>query len=62
MVDEGGYPGRQDPDAGQVELLRFALKSSFQGTDQAEFEMHVTSLSSIHPRYLDNTAHQVAVE
>ena len=60
MGDEGGYPGRQDPDAGQVYLLRFALNSSFQGTDQAEFNMHATSLYSVHHQDFDTTSHQVA--
>ena len=40
--------------------LHFELKLLFRGTDQAEFEIHTTSLSSVHSRDLDATSHQLA--
>ena len=40
--------------------LHFVLNILLQGTDQAEFEMHVNSLSSAQPQDFDATAHQVA--
>ena len=42
--------------------LHFALNVSFWRTGRTEFDMHVTSLSSVHLRDLYNTAHQVAAE
>ena len=39
--------------------LHFSLNAPFRGAEQTEFETHVTALSSIHLRDLDNTAHKV---
>ena len=57
---KGCIPSNELPTLVKLTPHHFALNTSFQGTDRAEFEMHATSLYSIHPRYFDATAHQVA--
>ena len=42
--------------------LHFALNTSLWGTDREKFEMHITSISSVHPRDMDTTANQVTAE
>ena len=42
--------------------LHFACNMAFQGTFQEKLGVHVTALSSCHPRYLDILLHKVAQE
>ena len=41
-------------------LPQFAMNTSLRRTDQTEFEMHATSLSSVQPPDFDATSHQVS--
>ena len=42
--------------------LHYACKAAFQDTSRREFETHVTSLSSVHPRDFDVTARKAATK
>ena len=57
---KGEIPYRGIPMLVKLIPLHFALNTSLQGTYRAEFEMHVNSLSSVHPQDFDATSHQVA--
>ena len=57
---EGDIPSGRLQKSVKFNPLHFTLNILFQGTDRAEFEMHVILLSSVHSLELDTTAHQVA--
>ena len=42
--------------------LHFSYNTAFQGTSCRDFETHITSISSCHPRNFDTTTHEVATE
>ena len=60
MGSEGGDNVRKATNDGQVNPAHFALDTSFCETERADFEMHVTSLSSVYPQDFEPTARQVA--
>ena len=58
--EKGEIPVDGFLDMANLTPLYCALNTLFGGAYWAEFDMHVTLLSSVHPRDLDTTAHQVA--
>ena len=56
----GEIPAEGFPRFTQLTNTIFASNFSFVGTSSSEFESHVTSLNSIHPRDFDSNAHQPA--
>ena len=56
----GEIPDEGFPRLTRLTSMLFASNSSFIGTSTSEFESHVTSLTSVHPRNFDSNAHQPA--